>query len=514
MKIAFDSIVVGGGSAGAIVAARLAADRTHRVLLVEAGPHYRAADLPAELGNANAMALSSHSWGMTARLTGSRTVRFPQAKVTGGGSAVGNTVAIRPLPDDLDEWCKLGNPGWSWEDCLPVLREMEDDQDFSGPLHGQGGRTPIRRFSRAELAPVQAAFFDQCMELGHPVAPDHNHPASTGVGPMPTQRSGANTRFSTALGYLEPLPDNLTIWAHTLVSRVLLDAAGVAHGVEIVTAGERMRIQAGQVVLCAGAIMTPAILQRSGVGDPAEVSQAGGVLRIALPGVGKNLLDQPRVGVFLAPSEATENLDASTGQVVLRTTSASFGESNDLYYAMVSRFDLAQHFPRLRRDSRAADGVVYGVMAVARRPHSRGSVRVVSPDPHVLPEIDLGYLSDRRDVELLVECIAGCWDLARTPRIAGRSSSGPLLLEASDFGGRGTGVRRYLRATVDSAYNPAGTARMAPAEAGGVVDPNGRVHGAQGLLVADASVFPTMVRANINLTVMLAAERISRALVA
>ncbi len=514
MRVAFDSIVVGGGSAGAIVAARLAADRTHRVLLVEAGPHYRAGKLPAELANANAMALASHSWGMTAQLTDSRTVRFPQAKVTGGGSAVGNTVAIRPLPEDLDEWCKLGNPGWSWDDCLPLLREMEDDKDFTGPLHGQGGRTPIRRFSRAELAPVQAAFFEQCMELGYPVAPDHNHPASTGVGPMPTQRSGSNLRFSTALGYLEPLPDNLTLWAHTLVSKVLLDAAGVAHGIEIIVDGERMRIRAGQVVLCAGAIMTPAILQRSGVGDPAEVSRAGGVLRIALPGVGKNLLDQPRVGVFLAPSEATENLDTSTGQVVLRTTSSRSRETNDLYYAMVSRFDLAQHFPRLRQDSRAANGVVYGVMAVARRPHSRGSVRVVSPDPHILPAIDLAYLSDPRDMDLLIECVAGCWDLARTPRIGSRSSSGPLLLEAADFSNRGEGVRQYLRSTVDSAYNPAGTARMAPAEAGGVVDPSGRVHGTQGLLIADASVFPTMVRANINLTVMLVAEHISRALVA
>ncbi|HEV2886909.1 MAG TPA: GMC family oxidoreductase [Jatrophihabitans sp.] len=514
MRIAFDSIVVGGGSAGAIVAARLATDPAHRVLLIEAGPHYRAAKLPSELGNANAMALASHSWGMTAQLTGKRKVRYPQAKVTGGGSAVGNTVAIRPLPEDLDEWCQLGNPSWSWQDCLPILREMEDDQDFSGPLHGQGGPTPIRRFSRAELAPVQAAFYDQCVELGYPVAPDHNHPASTGVGPMPTQRTTANVRVSTALGYLEPPRDNLTIWAHTLVSKVLIDAWGVAHGVEILNNNETIRVQAGRIVLCAGAIMTPAILQRSGIGDPDEVCQAGVAVRIPLTGVGKNLLDQPRVGVFLAPKESGENLDMSTGQVVLRTTSKTFGENNDLYYAMVSRFDLSHHFPQLRNDPRAGAGAVFGVMAVARRPRSRGSVRALSPDPHMLPDIDLGYLSDPEDLELLTECLAGCWDLASTPRIGSRGLGGPLLLEAADFSKRRTGVRKYLRATVDSAYNPAGTARMAPVEAGGVVDETGLVHGAQGLWVADASVFPTMVRANINLTVMLVAERISRALVA
>jgi len=513
MRLSFDSVVVGGGSAGAIVAARLAGDPSHRVLLVEAGPHYQGAQLPAELSNANAMALASHSWNLTARLTGDRRVRFPQARVTGGGSAVGNTVAIRPLPEDLDEWCELGNPGWSWEECLPTLREMEDDHDFIGPLHGQGGKVPIRRFSRAEYTPLQGAFYDECVSLGHPVAADHNHPLSSGVGSMPTQRSTPSTRVSTALRYLEPQPVNLTIWANTVVSKVLVDFSGVAYGVEIVTDNQTMRVQAGRVVLCAGAIMTPAILQRSGIGDPADLSAAGVKVRVPLPGVGKNLLDQPRVGVFLAPKDPAENFGVSTGQVVLRTTSQTYGESNDLYYAMVSQFQLSHHFPELGTDPRAGGGRVFGVMAVPRRPRSQGSVRALSPDPQTPPEIDLGYLSDPDDLALLAECVRGCWELAQTPGISRRGHGGPLLIDKAGIACENA-VERYLRATVDSAYNPAGTARMGPVQAGGVVDETGQVHGAQALWVADASVFPTMVRANINLTVMLVAERIASALAA
>ena len=514
MTRTFDSIVVGGGTAGAIVAARRAADPRHRVLLGEAGPHYPAAALPAELANANAMALASHSWGMSARLTDDRLVRFPQARVMGGGSAVGNTVAIRPLPEDLDEWCQLGNPSWTWQNCLPLLCELEDDRDFAGPLHGQGGPVPIRRFARGELAPLQAAFYDVCIEQGHPIAPDHNHPDSTGVGPMPTQRTPDDIRISSADGYLRSAPANLTILSGGTVGKVLLDGAGNAHGVELVDDGGARPVYAGRVVLCAGAVMTPAILQRSGIGDPDDVAAAGAELRVELAGVGRNLLDQPRVGVFLAPRDGAENLGVSTGQIVLRTTSQTDGRRNDLYYAMVSRFELTQHFPHLRNDPRAGRGAVYGVMAVARQPRSRGRVRAVSPNPLTLPEIDLGYLSDPEDLALLAECVAGCWELAGSPAIAGRSDTGPLLLTAADVTERGEALHGYLRATVDSAYNPAGTARMAPAELGGVVDEHGQVHGCGALYVADASVFPSMVRANINLTVMLVAERIARRLAA
>ncbi|GAA0458529.1 GMC family oxidoreductase [Actinoplanes capillaceus] len=501
----YDVIVVGAGSSGAVVAARLSEDPGRRVLLVEAGPHYPATGTtPADLLDANTMSLVDHSWGFTAQLTQRRRVMFPLAKVTGGSSAVGNTVAIRGTPQDYDEWAANGNPLWSWEHVLPFFRTLEDDLEFGDrDYHGRGGPVPIRRWRPDELTPLQQEFRDASLGAGHQWADDHNDPASTGVGPIPTNRRDMGIRHSTAMSYLWPAAGrpNLTVVGRAGVDRVIFEgerAAGVSLAVD---GGTFTTIRARRVILAAGAVGTPAILLRSGIGPADDLRGLGIPVRVDLPGVGAGLTDQPRIGVFMTPKPGNENEGKSTGQIVTRTSGERF---NDLYYAAVNRFDLTHHFPELRRVAGAT--AVFGVMVVLRRQHSRGRVSLASANPYIAPAVDLGYLSDERDYGLLAEGVRGCWELASSPKILDKGEQ--LVAVDERIMDDAEALRGYISSAVDSAYNPVGTARMGPADdVWAVVDQRCGVHGVENLHVADASIMPSMVCANTHLSVVMIGER-------
>lgn len=501
----YDDIIVGAGSAGAVLAARLSEDPGRRVLLVEAGRHYPTeAMTPDDLLDANAMSLVKHSWGFTTQLTRNRRVMFPLGKVTGGSSAVGNTVVIRGTPQDYDEWAAAGNSLWSWRHVLPVFRALEDDLDYGATdVHGSGGPVPVRRWRSAELTEVQQSFLEVCLQAGHPWAEDHNHPESTGVGPIPSNRRDAGVRVSTTGSYLWPAStrQNLTILPHALVDRVVFQADRAAGVILSVDGGPYEKIQARRVILSAGALASPAILLRSGIGPAEDLRALGIPVRADLAGVGAGLTDQPRIGVFMTPKPGYENEGKSTGQIVTRTSDSRF---NDQYFAMVNRFDLTLHFPELRRVAGAR--TVFGVMVVLRRQHSRGRVTLAAANPYAAPRVDLGYLSDERDYRLLADGVRGCWELASSPKILNKGEQ--LVALDERVLGDDEPLRDYIERAVDSAYNPVGTARMGPSDdPWAVVDQRCAVHGVENLHVVDASVMPSMVCANTHLSVVMIGER-------
>jgi choline dehydrogenase len=504
----YDDIVVGAGGAGIPVAVRLSEASSRQVALVEAGPDYATAgDTPGDLLNAKMMSLVQHNWGFRADITPDRKVAFPQGRVSGGSTSIGNTVCIRGIPGDYDEWAAAGNTEWSWKHTLPYFNKLEDDLDFGGEFHGKGGPVPIRRFRPDELISVQQSFYEACLQAGYPLCEDHNDPVSTGVGPMPSNRRDATTRVSNATAYL-PLArerENLTILPDTVVNRVLFEA-GRACGVELVSGSTVQELRGRRVILAAGAVNSPAILMRSGIGPAEDLRRLGIDVRADLPGVGAGLTDQPRVGVFLTPKPGEENIGLPTSQVVMRTTSATAGEFNDIYYAMVSRFDLTYQFSGLRPF--AEDPGVVCVMAVIRRPHARGRVTVTSADPREAPQINLNYLDNDYDYRILAEGVRTCWELANAPKIRDRGEK-TVMLDESNIDSEDV-MREYIRISVESAYNPVGTARMgSSSDPGSVVDQHCAVHGVEGLYVADASVMPFMVRGNIKLTVIMMGERVA-----
>ncbi len=494
MSTIYDFIVVGAGSSGAAVAARLSEDAERSVLLLEAGPDYASTEAtPHDLRYAHRVSVIDHDWGFTAQATPEREVPYPRGQVLGGSSAVNGTLAIRGTPEDFDEWAALGNEGWSWEDCLPFFRKLEHDRDASGDFHGKSGPLPVVRWQPDEMLRLGQAFIEVSQEFGFPYAEDFNDPGATGISPMAQNRE-RDTRISTAMAYLEPIRQrlNLTIRGGCLVKRVLLED-GRATGVEVECGGELQTVRGRNVILSAGAIQSPPILVRSGIGAKEEVEGIGVPLVRELPGVGRNLIDHPLCSVVYRSKPGVSVMPDPPVQTMLRYT-ASGGEPNDMQIYMVN------HFPGREGN--------FALLVILQRPKARGRLRIESADHRVQPRIELNFFSEEEDVRRLREGLQLSQRMAAHPAIAqyaeGLETPGAEVLADDDA------LDDYIRANGSHNFHAVGTAKMGPAnDLLAVVDSHCRVHGVEGVRVVDASIMPEIVRANTNLTCIMIGERVA-----
>ena len=504
--MAYDVVVIGAGSAGSVLASRLTEDPSCSVCVLEAGRV--AVDAEADRLANITFAMTMRDWGFQADAGGGRVLPYPQGKAAGGGSAVNGGVALRGVPADYDGWAALGNPSWSWEQLLPSFVRLEDDRnagrDAGDEVHGHGGPIPIVRWQPDELVPQQQAFRGACQELGMAWSDDLNHPLSTGVGSWPMNRVDG-VRFSTALGYLEPARHrpNLTVEGDAHVVRVVFDGTR-ALGVEVERDGRVERIDAGEVLLCAGAVNSAAVLWRSGVGPAAQLAALGIPVVVDRP-VGSNLMEH--VGSFLFVLPEPDVCDPSEVQFQLgaRYTARGSSDWNDMQLSMMNYWDL-DATPEL--EAAVGASMIFSVTCGVQTPRARGRVWLTSADHRVAPSIDLNLLGDAHDVELLVEGLRTCRAVLGTEAMRSRWRGIAMLSEA-DFDDD-EALARYARATSVPWYHPSGTARMGPSsDDGAVVDDQLRVHGVEGLRVVDASVIPVIPRANTNLTCIAIGERAS-----
>ena len=557
MQEPFDTIIVGGGSAGAVLAHRLSADPAKRVALLEAGPDTppeKVPDIILDSYPGRAYFDPRFHWPELRVYNRSpdvdpsvRPSRFEQARVMGGGSSINGQFAVRGMKGDYDEWEEMGLPGWSHSGLLPFLNKLERDVDFGGEGHGSAGRIPVRRlfpeewggFSRAALAAMQ--------EDGLPLAQDVNGDDADGCYPVPLSNQYGR-RVSTAIGYLDAATRrrrNLAIHAETLVTRVLVED-GRARGVEAVRDRKTVRFDARETIVSAGALHSPALLLRAGIG-PAEHLRSHGIEVVAdLPGVGSNLLEHASVSVaaHLKPGARVPA-----------------GQRRHIYFG--ARFSSGlQGCPpgdMLLMPTNSAGwhplGQAMGTMLLAvNKSYSQGTVRLYSPSPRDEPRVDLNMLSDERDLVRLVDgfrrlyaimesgavrdqvtmwFLAGYSDAVRRLMVP---SAGTWLKTAAartllDLGGPGrmllgrklTGGRDvhrlvedesaladWIKSAVWPGWHVCGTCRMGPdADPLAVLDGECRVRGVPGLRVVDASVMPTIPRANTNLTTIAIAEKIA-----
>lgn len=420
-----------------------------------------------------------------------RVLPLPRGRLVGGCSATNACFALRGSEADYDRWAAMGNDGWSFAECLPFFSAAETDADFGlAPWHGNSGPLPIRRYDESERNAFQQGLILAAANCGHPFIEDHNEPGVVGVGPTPVNAVNG-LRVSTALAYLHLVrgSPNLVIRTDVLVDRVVL-RAGRAVGVRLASPDET--IEADLVVLAAGTYGSPALLMRSGIGRADELVALGAPCEVDLSGVGRNLADHPWVPVGLPVTVTT---DGPGFQTVLtwRSTSADAAGPPDLQIFAQGPF---------KSDGRAVGSLCVAVL----KPRSRGRVTIQSLDPAVPPVIDLALLADDDDLQRLIEGWRHARRLLSTPTFAAIAEKGYERTDVlSD-----RELEAEIWAKVKTYHHPAGTCSMGPDPAkGAVVDSKCRVHGIEGLLVADASVMPEIPSANTNLPTIMIAERIA-----
>ena len=496
-------VVVGAGTSGGVIAARLSEHEELDVVLIEAGPDYVEGErLPAELRDPFNPDLTSHDWGAQAFFVEPATSRpaspYPRGRGVGGSSLINGAVAVRGQPRDYDGWAAAGNDGWDWQAVLPSFRRLEDDPAFDGALHGRGGPIPIVRYPVMETSPTFRAFLEACEERGFDMIEDHNDPSASGAGPLPRNEIDG-VRASPLVTYLRTARErsNLTILSDRRALRVALRDGRVT-GVETTVGGQTESIYADEVVLAAGAIMSPHLLIHSGIGPRSELERVGVKCVIDLPGVGRSLRDHAITGmVGLLPDDADE---ATHGfQVMLRCGPA--GTESDLFIlgAIVKTSSL--NFP-----TPVGADMAFSLANVLGRPESAGWLAPRSADPLDLPELHMNFLSTARDRQRMTWVTRLGYELLQSSTFRPRLSS--IALPEAQAMASDESLDAWLTDNVTTGFHAAGTCRMGPAsDAGAVVDARLRVRGVDGLYVADASIMPDITAGLTHLTCFMIGER-------
>jgi choline dehydrogenase len=498
MRLDADTVIVGAGSAGAVIAARATENGDRDVLLVEAGPDYLPySDLPRDLADGTRNSMRKHDWGLMHRPTRPQVLlEFPRGKVVGGSSAVNTCIALRGQPYDYDEWAARGLPDWSWEKCLPAFKRIENDLDVVNEHHSQEGPIPIRRNKEQELTPWNRAFLATCASLGYPRCHDTNDPTTTGAGPHAMNKVDG-VRMSAARCYLTPetrARKNFRILADTLVRRLRFDGRRVV-GLEVETKKRVYEIRARRVLLCGGALATPCLLLRSGIGPRAIIERLGVDVVHDLAAVGARILDHPGCAIFLRPrSFGLISYAPSLVQTVMRYTSEGSECPNDMQLQPGNYVPL----PRIT--------LPFVTLAVCvGKPRGHGRMWIESASPNAKPRIESRFLEDEADRKRAIDGLALAYRCASQPEM--KELATPLWPSRRTLEAR-EGIDRIIDRVCGSGYHPCGTVPMgADDDASAAVDGRGRVRGVEGLFVADASIMPTIPSSNTNLPTLMIGER-------